>query len=118
MPTPRKYSSSASRQAAYRARQAQAVRELMESKGLPVAPPIPTMPADRRWRMMMRMALSLLETAASEMHGYFNERSESWQDSEQGELFAERLDILAELIDSFESLDISAPKKEDLNGAA
>lgn len=113
MPTPRKYDSPAQRQAAYRARLTAARDELLASKGLPLLPSMPTMPGQRRWEAMIRIAFSLLESAYTEMRGYFDERSESWRDSEKGEAFTERLDELAELLDSFEGLGIQTPNTKE-----
>lgn len=117
MPTPRKYESPAQRQAAYRARLVAAQDELLTSKGLPSLPPIPAMPGHRRWEAMIRMAFSLLQSAYAEMQGYFDERSESWCDSDRGEAFTERMDYLAELLDSFEALGISPPNTKETTDA-
>lgn len=45
----------------------------------------------------MRMqAIFFLEQIASEMECYYNQRSDSWQDSERGEVFTEAMDSTAE----------------------
>jgi hypothetical protein len=113
MPAPRKYESPAQRQAAYRARLVAARDELLVSKGLPPLPRVPTMPGDRRWEAMIRMAFSLLQSAHTEMQEYFDERSESWCDSEKGEDFTERMDYLAELLDSFEGFGLSTQNTKE-----
>ena len=46
---------------------------------------------------MRAHALSLLEQIASEMETYHGQRSESWQDSERAETFAEVMESLAEI---------------------
>jgi len=87
MPTPRKYASNAERQAAYRARRPS------ETAGTP-----PPRPGYRRWGVMIRQAGTLLETITVEMEAYYEERSESWQDSERGENFTERLELIEEIV--------------------
>ena len=47
---------------------------------------------------MIRQARTLLETISAEMAAYYEERSESWQNSERGENFTERLESIEELI--------------------
>jgi len=47
--------------------------------------------------MIRRQALSLVETVASEMETYHDQRSEQWRDSERGEAFAETLESLADV---------------------
>ena len=86
MPQPRKYASAAHKQAAYRQRCAQR----------PDYKAIPTVPGYRRWNAMRMQALSFLEQVASEMECYYNQRSDSWQDSERGEAFTEAMDSTAE----------------------
>ena len=36
------------------------------------------------------------------MRDYYNERTETWQESERGEQFQERLDAIEELLSQFE----------------
>ena len=91
MPTPRKYASQAERQAAYRNRRAKRDREERAAKGLPPEPVIPTLPGTRRWGAMTRQAVWLLGSMQAEMEAYYHERSESWQESERGEGFQDRL---------------------------
>jgi hypothetical protein len=118
MPAPRKYDSPADRQSAYRARRKAEHNELLSSKGLPAMPPIPTMPGDRRWDAMLQMAYTLLQSTHTEMQEYFDLRSESWQESERAEAFTDRMDELADLIDSFEALGISTSNpKEKINAS-
>ena len=89
MPTPRKYASNAERQAAYRARCG--MRE--DTAGTP-----PPSPSSRRWGLMIRQARMLLETITVEMDACYEERSESWKDSERGENFTERLEPIEEAV--------------------
>ncbi len=88
MPAQRKYATNAERQAAYRARRA--IRERSRT-------PSPA-PGYRRWNTMIRQARTLLETAAAEMGAYYEERSESWKDSERGDAFMERQESMEEII--------------------
>jgi hypothetical protein len=85
MPQERKYASSANRQAAYRRRCQQARRIELLSKGLPPLPAIPTMPGWPRWNTSLRLAQDLIERTQVEMEQYFDDRSETWQESERGE---------------------------------
>jgi len=88
MPTPKRYESAKQRQAAYRQR----------CKARPDAAPVkPSMPGRRRWEMMRRQSLSLVEMVAQEMETYHDQRSEQWQSSERGEAFAETLESLADI---------------------
>jgi hypothetical protein len=99
MPAPRKHTSPAQRQRAYRARQSAARLSEVRAKGLPQAAPIPTMPSAARWRAMIQMANNLLEAARQEMETYRDDRSEAWQESEKGEEFQETIDSLDGAID-------------------
>ena len=88
MSMPRKYESRAQKQAAYRLRCKQ--RELVGNC-------IPSTPGRRRWRAMLGQSLYLVEQAGREMEAYHDQRSESWQESEQGEAFAEVMEMAAEI---------------------
>ena len=94
MPTPRRYPDAAARQAAYRARQAEARRQEQAAKGLPALPAVATLPGYARWRTLVRQATLLLQTVQEEMQAYHDDRSESWQESERGECFREELEAL------------------------
>ena len=104
MPTPRRYASPADRQAAYRKRSAEARQQELQAKGMPPGPCIPTMPGTRRWAAMSEQARHLLEAIQEEMQGYYEQRSERWQESERGERLAERLQTLQEAITAVEEL--------------
>lgn len=118
MPAKRKYDTTAQRQAAYRMRCRAAYNELSAQKGIPQLPPIPTMPSHRRWDAMLQMALRIVQSTHSEMQNYFDLRSESWQESDKAEVFIERMDELADLIGSFESLDTQRQhRKENTNAS-
>ena len=97
MPTPRKYENAAARHAAYRKRQAEALRLEQQRKGLPTLPAIPAMPGTARWDKILAEAAVLLYTVVSERESYYDDRSEEWQESERGEEFLERTDALKEI---------------------
>jgi hypothetical protein len=104
MPTPKQYPDRAARQKAYRERLARARQLERQAKGLPAAPTIPSLPARRRWSALLAHAHANLQSARDEMEDYFNDRSESWQDSEPGEDWRTRIDALDELLDALQDL--------------
>jgi hypothetical protein len=71
---------------------------LLEQKGLPPLPAIPTLPGHARWRAMLCQAHLLLCTAAEEMQTYHDERSETWPESANAEEFLARIERLQETI--------------------
>jgi hypothetical protein len=91
MPTPRRYPLAAARQAAYRARLARQRQPEHSNQNLPPLPAVSPLPGYRRWHTLLHHARSLTQIVTREMQGYYHERSESWQDSERGEAFQERL---------------------------
>ncbi len=92
MPQPAKYPNAAARQAAYRARREQAIREQAKQRGLPALPPLPTLPGTKRWSAALTMAYRLVEEVGEQMQTYFDDRSETWQDSERAQEFIDRLE--------------------------
>lgn len=104
MPMPRRYDTNADRQKAYRQRTAQARAEERKQKGLPAAPPIPSMPGTVRWNALLEIARSSLQTALDEMQSYFDDRSETWHESERGEQFQERLDTIEQALQQLDDL--------------
>lgn len=100
MPTPKQHSDRAARQKAYRERQEAARREALAAKGLPPVPAIPTLPGTARWKALHAQAVAALETMQAEMQGYFDDRSEAWQDGEKGEAFTERLAQIEAALDA------------------
>jgi hypothetical protein len=102
MPQPRKYANRAQQQAAYRDRCAAALRAQRQAKGLPRLPAIPAMPGTARWRAAVKMAHDLLNTVCDEMQSYADDRSEQWQEAQQGEAFAERLTEIEQIRDNLE----------------
>lgn len=105
MPTPKKHATPAARQAAWRARHAEARDRERAEKGLPPAPAIPTMPGTARWNALLVQARAAIGTAQEEMQAYFDDRSEEWQGGERGEALQERIDALEAILTDLEALD-------------
>ena len=101
MAQPRKHSTCAERQAAYR-------RRLRNASGSPLALPVAagpsSMPSTARWRTALDMATRLLQTVAEEMQSYSDERSERWQEGQSAEAFYETLDQVNTLQDQLDDL--------------
>lgn len=104
MPRSRTYASSAARQAAYRARCQKARQEALQEKGLPPLPAIASLPGWARWKASLTAAHALLEQVNQEMQTYFDERSDTWQESERGEAFTECQEAVAALAEELGSL--------------
>lgn len=102
MPTPRKHETPAARQAAYRARQAEARRQAAAAKP---PRPMPTVPGPARWRRLIAGAVETLETARDEMQAYYDERSEAWQEGERGEAMQARIDALEEALSALAEVE-------------
>src|SRR5215831_18492617 len=94
MPQQRRYEDNAAKQRAYRVRQAQARHAEQQAKGLPAAPPLPTLPSRARWQALLTQARLALETARDEMQAYYEDRSETWQQGERAATLAEQIDQL------------------------
>ena len=92
----RVHDSAAARQAAYRARQAQAAQRAQQG--------LPSLPGTARWKALLQQAQWSLQTTCEEMQSYAAARSESWQESERGEAFAERLTAMEEVLSSLQEL--------------
>lgn len=104
MPTPRRYASQAERQAAYRRRTAESKARELEAKGLPPLPTIATIPGHPRWQALIRQSNLQLQTVLEEMQDYYDQRSETWQETERGEAFLDRLQSLQEAHSAVEDL--------------
>ena len=107
MPTPRKYTDHAARQRAYRQRQAQARLQEIREKGLPPAPPIPTMPGTARWQALLDRASNEVATTLSEMQDYYDDRSEQWQESEKGDAMQNAIEGLELILDALTQFTMS-----------
>ena len=80
---------------------------------LPAKPPLPalsTIPGQARWNALLQQARLALQTACEEMETYAAARSESWQESERGEEFEERLEALREASAAVEELNAVSEK--------
>ena len=95
MPQPKRHASPAERQAAYRKRCQDTIREQQRAKGLPALPQISTMPGAPRWRQAIASATSLLSMVVSQMEEYWSARSEAWRDGDRGESFQESLEAVS-----------------------
>jgi len=104
MPQQRRYQDNAAKQRAYRARQAQARHEERQAKGLPAAPPLPTLPGRARWQALLTQAQLALETVRDEMQTYYEDRSEAWQQGERAATLAEQIDQLEVVLNDLEAL--------------
>jgi hypothetical protein len=112
MPQIRRYPSGAERQRAYRQRHQQLPPEsviippgiIPQQPSIPLAPAIGSMPAQARWGALIHQADSTLRIVHGEMESYFQDRSQSWQEDERGEVFQEKIQALEELIDGLQEL--------------
>jgi hypothetical protein len=104
MAPPRQHPDHAARQRAYRARQDAARREELQAKGLPPAPPLPTLPSRARWQALLARARLALETARAEMQTYYDARSETWQEGDRAALLTDYLEALAQVLADLDDL--------------
>ena len=105
MPTPRKHANNAERQAAYRSRrslrsQSQLITQIPASEGSQVS----SKPSYRQWRAKIVEARSLIESIKEQMELYYDERSEQWQQSEQGEKHSETMELIEEIVSLMQDL--------------
>jgi hypothetical protein len=110
MPQPRHHADNATKQRAYRARQVAARRSEQAAKGLPPAPPLPTLPSQARWRALLARARCALETARDEMQAYVDARSETWQEGERAAALLEQIENLEQALDALPP-DEPAPQR-------
>ena len=106
MLTDKQRAQTALRQQRFRQRQKQARRREQEAKGLPALPAIPSIPGTARWRAALQSAQALVQTIVDEMSEYYDERSESWLESEAAELFQERQQEVEEALSHLESVTL------------
>jgi len=104
MPQPRRYVSAAARQAAYRSRREQVRQVELAAKGLPSLPVISSMPGWARWNASFLAAHELLADTLAEMQDYYQDRSESWQESERGEEHQEKIASVEAVVDALSDL--------------
>lgn len=104
MPQPAKYPNQAARQAAYRARCQQALREQAQQRGLPPLPVLPTLPGTVRWKAALVLAHHLVEEVSEQMQSYVDARSETWQESERAQDFTTRHEAVEEVREALAEL--------------
>jgi hypothetical protein len=102
----RKHANPAQRQAAYRKRCEAARQQQLSTRGLPALPVIATLPGQTRWTAALSSAHALVVQVSVEMRDYYDARTETWQESERGEQFQERLDAIEELLSQFEQISL------------
>ena len=102
----RKHANPAQRQAAYRKRCEAARQQQLSTRGLPPLPAIATLPGQARWTAALSSAQALVTQVSVEMRDYYDERTETWQESERGEQFQERLDAIEDLLSQFEQVSL------------
>ena len=100
MPTPRKHTTNAARQAAYRTRGAMTT---LSASALAA----PSGMGSRRWAVLTRQALAILDGIAGEMAINGEARSDAWHESERGEQFTERMEALEEILDLLRDLTVT-----------
>ena len=98
----RQFSTNAERQAAYRRRQTEASQRSFASS-LPPLPGIATLPGSARWGRAVALVRRVLHVVTLEMDLYYNDRSLEWQESERGEQFLERLELLQQIEEQLEA---------------
>jgi hypothetical protein len=100
----RKHPTNGARQAAYRVRQAAQRRQELADRGLPSFPPLPTMPGTARWNAAIQRCMVLLTLICGEMSTYYDDRSQTWQESDRGENHQEQIEALNDLLVSLEEI--------------
>ena len=106
MPTPRKYSSDAARQKAFRERRKLAVVQELARKGIPGPPALSTVPGRVRWMSLLAQAQAALQLLHDEMEGYIGDRSETWQESDRAAQLQDRLDQVSDVLSSLEEIEL------------
>lgn len=104
----RLYESDADKMRAYRDRQAATIKARQTetiTAGIAPPPAIESIPATKRWKMLLEQARETVETVQREMTDYAEARSDRWQDSEKADEFQARLEGIENLISSFDELD-------------
>jgi hypothetical protein len=104
MPQQKRHPSNAARQAAFRARREQVRQAELAAKGLPSLPAISSMPGWTRWNASFQAANALIVESLSEMQDYFDDRSESWQESDRGEEYQEKITCVEAVVDALSDL--------------
>lgn len=103
MPQPLKYASTAEKQKAYRARQADRLKAISEGR-TPPPPAIGNMPATQRWNALHEQARSALEALRDEMQAYYDARTEQWQESDRGTDLLDRIEATESLLTDLDAI--------------
>ena len=106
MLTEKQRAQTALRQQRFRQRQQEARRKEQASKGLPALPTIATLPGYSRWRAALASAQALVGQVQQEMAAYYEDRSDVWQDSDNGALFQERQEAVEAVLSQLEELTL------------
>lgn len=112
MPQPRCHENQAQRQQAYRQRSATARQQQLAARALPPLPALPAMPGHRRWRALFQLAHWALHAAGDEMQAYYDDRSETWQESDNAEALLEQIALVEQALEPLEELMPSPRPKE------
>jgi len=104
MPQPKRHASAAARQASFRARREQSRQATLSAKGLPALPAIPSMPGWPRWNASFANAQEMITQTLGEMQDYYEDRSETWQESDRGEEHQEKIASVEAVVDALADL--------------
>jgi hypothetical protein len=104
MPQPKKHTSAAARQAAFRARREETRQAALSAKGLPSLPMISSLPGWARWNASFKAAHALITESLGEMQDYYDARSENWQESERGDEHQEKIASVETAVDALSDL--------------
>ncbi len=89
----------AERQAAFRRRREKAQAALEAAKGLAPLPAIATMPGWHRWRQVLGQVEQALREVHDQMQSYYDERTDDWMESDRGNEFEAKVDLVESLAD-------------------
>jgi hypothetical protein len=105
MPQPRRHQSAAAKQRSYRQRLEARFGDSVCTGRIPKGSAVPGIPSTARWRALRGQAIEVLGILKDEMESYQADRSDNWQQSERGEAFQEKLDLLQEAMEALDSID-------------
>jgi len=98
------HTDNAARQKAWRTRQAERMQELSQTRIIPAASAIETLPSRARWSSLLTNGANALTAARDSMQEYYDARSEVWQEGDNAERMQETIDTLEELINQIAAL--------------
>lgn len=106
MPAPRLHANNAEKQRAYRLRRKAAGPGPEPTQPAPLpAIGAPNIPPARRWNRLAENAAQALTTLRDEMQSYFDDRSDDWKESDRADELQEKIDHLAEMIETLEGME-------------